>query len=135
MIIGTHPHVVQTAQWLTAADGRHSFVAYSLGNFLNAQSTADTMVGMILTLTVQKTTQPDGTSSTVIQDPLFYPTVNHYNANYSDIRMYLLKDYTDELASTHGVRGNFPGFSLNYIISMLQQNVDPEFLALPKETS
>lgn len=135
VIIGTHPHVVQTAQWLTAADGRHSFVAYSLGNFLNAQSTADTMVGMILTLTVQKTTQPDGTSSTVIQDPLFYPTVNHYNANYSDIRMYLLKDYTDELASTHGVRGNFPGFSLNYIISMLQQNVDPEFLALPKETS
>lgn len=131
VIIGTHPHVVQTAQWLTAADGRQAFVAYSLGNFLNAQSTADTMVGMILTLTVEKTTQPDGSVSTVIQDPLFYPTVNHYDAHYANIRMYLLRDYTDELASAHGVRSNFPGFSINYITSMLQENVDPEFLALP----
>ena len=106
-------------------------MAYSLGNFLNAQSTADTMVGMILTFTVEKTTQPDGTVSTVIQDPLFYPTVNHYDAHYANIRMYLLRDYTDELAAAHGVRGNFPGFSLSYITSMLQENVDPEFLALP----
>ncbi|MFR9065594.1 MAG: CapA family protein [Faecalibacterium prausnitzii] len=37
-IVGTHPHVLQDAQWLTAADGRRSFVAYSLGNFLSTQS-------------------------------------------------------------------------------------------------
>lgn len=133
VIIGTHPHVVQTAQWLTAADGRQAFVAYSLGNFLNAQSTADTMIGMILTFTIEKTTQPDGTSSTVIRDPLFYPTVNHYDANYANIRIYLLKDYSDELAAAHGVRGNFPGFSLSYITSMLQENVASEFLLLPEE--
>lgn len=133
VIIGTHPHVVQTAQWLTAADGRQAFVAYSLGNFLNAQSTADTMIGMILTFTIEKTTQPDGTSSTVIRDPLFYPTVNHYDANYANIRIYLLKDYSDELAAAHGVRENFPGFTLSYITSMLQENVASEFLLLPEE--
>ena len=133
VIIGTHPHVVQTAQWLTAADGRQAFVAYSLGNFLNAQSTADTMIGMILTFTIEKTTQPDGTSSTVIRDPLFYPTVNHYDANYANIRIYLLKDYSDELAAGHGVRENFPGFTLSYIASMLQENVASEFLLLSEE--
>lgn len=130
VIIGTHPHVVQTAQWLTAADGRQAFVAYSLGNFLNAQSTADTMVGMIFTFTIEKTIQPDGSSSTVIQNPLFYPTVNHYDANYANIRVYLLRDYTDELAAAHGVREKFPGFSCGYITSMLRENVDEQFLEL-----
>lgn len=130
VIIGTHPHVVQTAQWLTAADGRQAFVAYSLGNFLNAQSTADTMIGMVLTFTIEKTTQPDGSSSTVIRNPLFYPTVNHYDANYANIRLYLFKDYTDELAAAHGVRDKFPGFSCSYITLMLKKNVDEQFLAL-----
>ena len=31
VIIGTHPHVLQDAEWSTAADGRNVFVAYSLG--------------------------------------------------------------------------------------------------------
>lgn len=132
LIIGTHPHVVQTAQWLTAADGRQAFVAYSLGNFLNAQSTADTMVGMIFTCTIEKITQPDGSTDTVLQDPRFYPTVNHYDANYANIRMYLLQDYTDALAGAHGVCEKFPGFSLRYITAMLQENVDPQFLAMPE---
>lgn len=43
LIIGTHPHVTQTAEWLTGAEGHTSFVAYSLGNFLNAQSSPDNM--------------------------------------------------------------------------------------------
>lgn len=42
LIIGTHPHVTQTAEWLTAADGRPVFVAYSLGNFISAQSSPTT---------------------------------------------------------------------------------------------
>ena len=37
LIIGTHPHVLQNAQWLTAADGRQVFTAYSLGNFISTQ--------------------------------------------------------------------------------------------------
>ena len=59
VIVGTHPHVLQDAQWLTAADGRRSFVAFSLGNFLSTQSRPDQLVGAILTLQLQKTTQPN----------------------------------------------------------------------------
>lgn len=54
VIVGTHPHVLQDAQWLTAADGRRSFVAYSLGNFLSTQSRPDQLVGAILTLQLQR---------------------------------------------------------------------------------
>lgn len=128
VIIGTHPHVVQDAQWLTTADGRPAFVAYSLGNFLNAQSTADTMIGAVLCFEIQKTTQPDGSSKTEVLDPYFRPTVNHYGSNYSQIRVYWLEDYTDELAQSHGVRQNFPNFSRAYIESVLKSSIDNAFL-------
>jgi poly-gamma-glutamate synthesis protein (capsule biosynthesis protein) len=36
-VIGSHPHVVQPWQRLTAADGREGFVLYSLGNFVSGQ--------------------------------------------------------------------------------------------------
>ena len=50
VIVGTHPHVLQDAQWLSAADGRQTFVAYSLGNFLSTQNQPDQLVGAILNL-------------------------------------------------------------------------------------
>lgn len=130
VIIGTHPHVVQDAEWLTSADGRQGFVVYSLGNFLNAQSTMDTMIGAILDFTIQKTTQPDGSSETVILEPKLYPTVNHYDAHYANVRMYLFRDYTEELASQHGVRGKYPQFNRGYIESVLTNNLSEEFLQL-----
>ncbi len=54
VILGTHPHVVQDAQWLTSADGRQAFVAYSLGNFISAQAQPDEMIGLILNLQIEK---------------------------------------------------------------------------------
>ena len=73
LIVGTHPHVTQTAEWLTAADGRPCFVAYSLGNFISAQAQADNMIGVILGVTMEKTTQPDGSVSVALKDPKLYP--------------------------------------------------------------
>ena len=37
IIIGTHPHVIQPVEYITAADGRKVLVIYSLGNFISAQ--------------------------------------------------------------------------------------------------
>ena len=56
LIIGTHPHVLQDAEWLTAEDGRKVFTAYSLGNFLSTQNHPDQLVGAILTVQLQKVT-------------------------------------------------------------------------------
>ncbi len=102
LIIGTHPHVTQDAQWLTAADGRQVFVAYSLGNLISAQAEPDNMIGVILGITFQKTTQPDGSSEIALLEPTLYPTVTQYEDHYSDIRVYPYWDYTDELGAAHG---------------------------------
>lgn len=126
LIIGTHPHVTQTAQWLTAADGRQVFVTYSLGNFISAQSSPDNMIGAILSVEFEKTTQPDGSSTTVVLNPQLIPTVTQYENGYADIRVYLYRDYTDELGAAHG---NFT-LSRDYIQQVLQESIDPEFLVL-----
>lgn len=36
-VIGTHPHVLQPIEAIATSDGRHGFVAYSLGNFISSQ--------------------------------------------------------------------------------------------------
>jgi len=38
MILGSHPHVLQPWEKYTTADGRETFVIYSLGNFVSGQS-------------------------------------------------------------------------------------------------
>lgn len=125
LIIGTHPHVTQTAEWLTAEDGHKAFVAYSLGNFISAQSEPDNMIGILLDITFTKTTQPGGESSVVLNDPKFHPVVTQYENGYSNIRVYLLEDYTDDLGAAHG---NFT-LSCEYIQSVLDESVGEEYLA------
>ena len=130
VIVGTHPHVLQNAGWLTAEDGRRVFAAYSLGNFLSTQSKKDQLIGAVLTLRLQKTTSPDGTVQLEVLDPQLHPTVTHYGAGKSDVRAYLYRDYTPELAAAHGVRANDSDFSCDYIRAVAQQYIDPAFLDL-----
>lgn len=130
VVIGTHPHVVQDAEWRTAADGRSVLVAYSLGNFISRQKKADNLIGAVLTFTVQKTTQPDGTSSIAILSPALHPTVTHYYAGSRDISVYLFRDYTQELAAAHGVRGYDSRFTYEYIQKVIQENISESFLSL-----
>ena len=130
VIVGTHPHVLQDAQWLTAADGRRSFVAFSLGNFLSTQSRPDQLVGAILTLQLQKTIQPNGSVQCEVLEPQLHPTVTHYDAGKSNVRTYLLRDYTQELAAAHGVRANYSDFSLDRIQKIAQNNISASFLVL-----
>ena len=130
VIVGTHPHVLQNAGWLTAEDGRRVFAAYSLGNFLSTQSKKDQLIGAVLTLRLQKTTSPDGAVQLEVLDPQLHPTVTHYGAGKSDVRTYLYRDYTPELAAAHGVRANDSDFSYDYIRAVAQQYIDPAFLDL-----
>lgn len=130
VIVGTHPHVLQDAQWLTAEDGRQCFVAYSLGNFISTQNRPDQLVGAILSLQLQKTTEPDGTIRCEVLDPKLHTTVTHYNSGKSGTKTYFLKDYTPELAKTHGARANYPEFSVESIRKIVSDNISGEFLEL-----
>ncbi len=125
VIIGTHPHVLQSMEYLTRADGSKGFVAYSLGNFVSAQSRAYNMVAGILDVTLTKDPQSGKTEVAGVE---FLPTITHYGPNYSDIVIYPLSSYTDALASAHGVRRKDADFSLNYIDYVLRQTIPDEFL-------
>ena len=128
IIIGTHPHVVQAIETLASADGRQVPVAYSLGNFVSTQVQADNLIGIILTFDITKTTQPDGASQTVVDHVKAVPVVMHYDAGFANARVYLLQDYTDELAAAHGCHANNAVFTRAYIEQVLQENISEEYL-------
>lgn len=129
LIIGTHPHVLQDCEWLTAEDGHEAFVVYSLGNFVSAQSQADNLIGGILTLTFQKTTEVDGSETIEILAPTITPIVTHYDIPYEYPRVYLWSDYTEEMASAHGVQYYDSRFTYDYIAEVIANNISEEFLA------
>lgn len=130
VIIGTHPHVLQDAEWRTAADGRNVFVAYSLGNFLSTQSKPDQLIGAVLTFELEQTTEPDGSVHCAVRGPELHVTVTHYDAGKSNVRTYLFRDYTPELAQAHGVRAAYPSFGYDYIRQTAQTYINSEFLEL-----
>lgn len=105
VIIGEHPHVIQPMDWVTGIDGNQTLVIYSLGNFLSSQDEAFRMLGGCASFDIRK----DGeTGEITVENVKWYPVVNHYSmGDYAngtrDYRVYLLKDYTDEMAKSHGL--------------------------------
>ncbi|GAA3402229.1 CapA family protein [Paenibacillus hodogayensis] len=76
IIIGHHPHVLQPAEWIQTADGRRTFVVYSLGNFIAAQEGNRERTGGIMQLTIEKTVK-DGTTHLELKEPCLIPTWIH----------------------------------------------------------
>ena len=130
LIIGTHPHVLQDAEWLTAADGRQVFVAYSLGNFISTQNRTPRVVGGILTVDLTKITDVDGSVAIRLNDPKIHPVITHYEAGRGNVRCYLYRDYTPELAAEHGMRAYDSSFSYDALRQIAQEAVSEEFLDL-----
>lgn len=135
IVIGTHPHVVQDMEWIESEeDGRPVFVAYSLGNFLSAQSKPNQLIGITLTFDFVRTIQPNGDESTVtIENIKAVPTVTQYEydggAFYLNPRVYLLRDYTDELAQKHRVKSKEEAnWGIDYILNVLKTNISEEYL-------
>lgn len=129
-IIGTHPHVIQTVEWIENPENGHkTIVCYSLGNFISAQSAANNMLGGMFQFDIVKTyTDLDDNYVISIENPKFIPTVTHYDANYANVRNYLLVDYTQELASKHGVRAFQDVFSIEFMENIIYKYIPEEFL-------
>lgn len=125
IIFGHHPHVIQPVSYLQRPDGSRAIVSYSLGNFISAQDKAPRMLGGMLNVAVTK----DFVSGKVsISDASFIPVVTHYGKGFGDIKNYPLEKYSQELASAHGVRGNSPEFSLDYLHKTTEAVIDTQFL-------
>ncbi|MCR5331081.1 MAG: CapA family protein [Lachnospiraceae bacterium] len=95
-IIGCHPHVVMPLKIIDAADGRRVPCYYSLGNFVSNMSQAERNLEGIAELTLTK-----WNGETTIKNAEFKPLINHISGGETRYCVYLLSDYTDELAAVH----------------------------------
>ncbi len=135
IIIGTHPHVVQTAEWITAQDGRKVFCAYSLGNFVSTQQHPNNLVGLTIDCKFHCYREGDDPWTITIEDPKLIPNVTYYDYGSKNSRVYWLKDYTPEMAANHGCRGYDGSYSYDSLINTLNTVVSKEFLVMPEDAS
>lgn len=125
VIIGTHPHVIQPVEYINNADGSRTLVAYSLGNFISAQNRGPRMLGGVLNFEMVVN---NATGHVSIENVKFSGVVTHYGYSYSNLRIYPLADYTEELASKHGVLSKTSDFSLQYLYDIVNKVIDKQFL-------
>lgn len=124
VIIGTHPHVIQTIEMLTNEDGSSTLCAYSLGNFVSAQSRPDELIGVALSFDLLL----DEEDVLTIENVQAHPVVTDYGSGYSDVRVLMLKDYTAEEAAAHGARGSYPEFGYEYIQQVIRDYIPEEYI-------
>jgi poly-gamma-glutamate synthesis protein (capsule biosynthesis protein) len=125
IILGHHPHVLQTMEYLQKPDGGQAFVIYSLGNFLSGQAAAPNLIGGVLELTVTKEGGVIG-----VGGARFHPVITQYGAGFNNVRLVAWPDYTPALAAAHGVRGYDSRFGYSYIENLLRKTIPEEYLAL-----
>lgn len=115
VIIGTHPHVLRSVELIERSDGAKTICAYSLGNFISAQTVPKNLIGGILAFDIIR----DGESGDISFGNVgFIPIVTHYGKGFSDIRIYPLSEYGADLAAVHGVRA-YGRFDMDYINEVL----------------
>ena len=87
IIIGTHPHVIQPIEYIG-----DTLVIYSLGNFLSAQIDTETLVGMMVSLEVEKDPEKDKIEIKNVKADL---TWNYYR-NFRDYKVIPFYELTYE---------------------------------------
>jgi len=97
IVLCAHPHVLEPYGIVTTENGNSGLVYYSLGNFISNQKELPRILGGMAEIRLIR----DENGDVVVKDYDLIPTVTHYSGNYYST--YLLKDYTDELASQHAL--------------------------------
>lgn len=122
LIIGTHPHVPQPVEWITSANGNTALCYYSLGNYVSTQKQALCMLEEMAWVTFHVTEDDVSISR---ENTGVIPLVCHYKSGPVRLNgVYLLEDYTEELAAAHGIH-SYGGINLK--LSDLQQSGEEIF--------
>lgn len=101
VIIGEHPHVLQPMGWITGKNGNKTLYTYSIGNFLSTMYWDYCMVGGMLSFDIVK-----NSTGTHVENAMLYPTVTYYDNNRSNLSIYFMEDFTEELCASHGCNLN-----------------------------
>lgn len=115
LILGTHPHVIEPIEQVTAENGNQALVYFSLGNFVNWTSgtgagVANRMVGGMAQVTVGL----DENGEAVITEYGVLPVVCHLEKGFGGVTVYPLSEYTEELAARNEILKQDESFSLGY---------------------
>jgi poly-gamma-glutamate synthesis protein (capsule biosynthesis protein) len=122
LIIGTHPHVPQPVDQITSANGNQALCYYSLGNYVSTQKQALSMLEEMAWVTFHVT--EDGAALSREKTGVI-PLVCQYKSGPVRLdRVYLLEEYTEDLAASHGIR-NYGGVTLR--LSDLQSDAEEIF--------
>ncbi|MDO4797928.1 MAG: CapA family protein [Coriobacteriales bacterium] len=95
VILGTHPRVLQGVEVLDGEAGHKTLCYYSLGCLVSALYSPDNYLGGLAEFTIDRS--DNGTYT--IKDAKLRPVVTH-RANGDAYGVYLLADYTNEIART-----------------------------------
>jgi len=131
LVLGTHPHVLEPVEWVSAAtdagDGesaisQDTLVYYSLGNFVNWTSgtgagVANRMVGGMAQVTIGW----NEFGEAVIKDYTVEPLVCHVEQGFGGVTVYPLEAYTEELAAANEIIAQDGSFSLEYCRKLVEQ--------------
>lgn len=115
LILGTHPHVIEPIEQITAENGNQALVYYSLGNFVNWTSgtgagVSNRMVGGMAQVTIGL----DENGEAVITEYGVLPVVCHLEKGFGGVTVYPLSEYTEELAERNEILKQDESFSLEY---------------------
>lgn len=125
IIIGTHPHVIQSIEWLDDGKGGSVLCAYSLGNLVSTMAHDFNMMAGLLTFDIVMT---EGDAKAHIENPLLTPTAFYYSGGYDEMYLMYLQDFTDEMEQTHGVYQVYDRVIDNeLLISKYKQYIANEF--------
>jgi poly-gamma-glutamate synthesis protein (capsule biosynthesis protein) len=138
LIIGTHPHVPQPVEWVTADNGNQALCYYSLGNYVSTQQNELSMLEEMAWVTFHVTdgdlfgTDKENKNISVeisAENTGVIPLVCQYTS--SPVRfenIYLLEDYTEELAKKHGIH-SYGGVNLTLTdLEKYAQDIFGEFI-------
>lgn len=127
IVIGCHPHVLQTVEWVeNERTGKQMLVYYSLGNFISHQTSVDQLCGGMAEITIEKKNDSISISSAKMA-----PVVCWYSKSDGGkfkFSVYKLSDYTESLAETHFQKDK--GTTPDYYIKHAKEIIPEEFLDL-----
>lgn len=118
VVICSHPHVVEPFGEIITDKGNKGVVFYSCGNFVSGQDEIDRLLGGMAEVEITKTSRGDK-SETKVTGYDFIPVVTHYTDTQEAV--YLLKDYTDDLANHHWINYYDSGFSVDKLWGLWEE--------------
>ena len=120
LIIGTHPHVLQPIETLTASDGRQVPICYSLANLTSTMNDKANHVGGFFKC---KIVVDHATGDVSVANEEFIPTVNQFNDGKTNIHVVPFSEYSDALAAENGF-----GITRDYVKELLRSTVGSDLV-------